>query len=80
MHIWRTTTSRVKISLSRHFLLTEVVVLAECNGWKIAEGPSYYHPRIGGEAKNVKIRVAIDTFIQAIKLFFRLRRKRPEKR
>ena len=82
VHIWRMAKLReLKLKPSRGiFLLTEVVVLFECNGWKIAEGPSYYHPRIGGEAKNVKIKVVIDTLIQAIKLFFRLRRKRPEKR
>ena len=82
VHIWRMAKLReLKLKPSRGiFLLTEVVVLFECNGWKIAEGPSYYHPRIGGEAKNVKIKVVIDTLIQAIQLFFRLRRKRPEKR
>lgn len=82
VHIWRMAKFReLRLKPSRGiFILTEMVVLFERNGWKIAEGPSYYHPRIGGEAKNVKIRVVIDTFVQAVKLFFRLRRNHSQKR
>jgi dolichol-phosphate mannosyltransferase len=81
VHIWRTSKLReLKLKPTRGiFVLTEVVVLFERNGWNIAEGPSYYHPRIGGKAKNVKISVVIDTFVQAIRLFFRLSERFPGK-
>ena len=75
VHIWRT--EKVKQLNPKGgrgiFVLTEIAVRFRDLGYSIQEGPSYYHPRIGGKAKNAKLGVVMDTFFQAFRLFFRLR-------
>jgi glycosyltransferase involved in cell wall biosynthesis len=78
VHIWRT--SKIKelgLKGSRGiFVLTEIVVRFRALEYRILEGPSYYHPRIGGQPKNASLIVVVDTFFQALRLFFRLWRRR----
>lgn len=57
------------------FILTELVVKFMQRDWIIAEAPSYYHPRLGGEVKNAKWSVIWKTFTSAIKLWMETRRK-----
>jgi len=74
VHIWRTDRlKKMNIRGTRGiFVLTEIVVRFRESGYKIAEGPSYYHPRIGGRAKNANLRVVYHTFFSAVMLWFRL--------
>ncbi len=75
--IWRTKKiKRLKLkALGGIFLLTESVVRFKMKGYKILEAPSYYHPRIGGEVKNAKLKVVFKTFLSAIKLWLELKTK-----
>jgi hypothetical protein len=75
VNIWRTSKiRRIKFtSLGGIFILTEALVKFKQKGYKIAEAPSYYRPRQGGEAKNASFRVAGETFVSAIRLWLELR-------
>jgi len=75
VHIWRTEKIReLNPRGSRGiFVLTEIVVRFRDLGYAICEGPSYYHQRTGGEAKNASFRVTIDTLLSALKLWLKIR-------
>jgi len=78
VHIWRTGKVR-KLDLKGSrgiFVLTEIIVQFQHAGYVIVEGPSFYHPRIGGEAKNTSLRVVTDTFLAALKLWLEVKRAR----
>lgn len=77
VHIWRVAKVRdLNLSAGRGiFVLTEIALRFRSLGYSITEGPSYYHPRIGGEAKNASMRVVFSTFLSAIRLWFRLKRE-----
>lgn len=71
VNIWRNSKlKRIKLKGSGGiFILTEILVKFEKKGYKIAEAPSYYHPRKSGEVKNAKFKVVLDTFLNAFKLW-----------
>ena len=71
VNIWRTSKlKRMKLTCSQGiFILTEILVRFKNKELKIAEAPSYYHPRLGGEAKNAKLKIVFKTFLSAIKLW-----------
>ena len=75
VHIWRTEKiKQLNPKGSRGiFILTEIVVRFRDLGYTILEGPSYYHQRIGGVAKNASIRVTLDTLFAALKLWLKIR-------
>ena len=75
VHIWRPETiKQLNLKGSRGiFILTEIVVRFRDLGYTISEGPSYYHQRIGGVAKNASIRVTLDTLFAALKLWLKIR-------
>lgn len=77
VHIWRVSKVReLDLSAGRGiFLLTEIALRFRALGYRITEGPSYYHPRFGGEAKNASMRVVFSTLGSALRLWFRLRRE-----
>jgi glycosyltransferase involved in cell wall biosynthesis len=52
------------------FILAEIVVRFSKKGYRIAEAPSFYHPRAGGEVKNAKMSVVLKTLGNALKLWF----------
>jgi len=54
------------------FLLTEIVVRFNQMGLKIAQVQSKYRPRRAGKAKNAKLSIVINTFLQALKLKWQL--------
>lgn len=70
VNIWRTNkVQKMKLTCSQGiFILTEILVRFKKKGLKIVEAPSYYHPRLGGEAKNAKLKVVFKTFLSALKL------------
>lgn len=72
--IWRTKKiQRTKLKyLGGIFILTESLVRFMRKGYKIAEAPSYYHPRASGEVKNAKLKVVFQTFTNALKLWWEL--------
>ena len=74
VNIWRTKkVQKLKLSaIGGVFILTEILVRFKKLGYKIIEAPSYYHPRVRGEAKNAKLNVAFQTFLNAIKLWWEL--------
>ncbi len=55
------------------FILTEILVKFNKLGYKVAEAPSYYHPRIGGKVKNAKLKVVIMTLLNALSLWFKMK-------
>lgn len=55
------------------FILAEIVVKFTKKGYRVAEAPSFYHPRAAGEVKNAKLSVVIKTFGNALKLWFLMR-------
>ncbi len=75
VNIWRREKlKKVKLkALGGIFILTEILVRFMQKNYIISEAPSYYHARIGGEAKNAKLKVVLHTFINALKLWFELR-------
>lgn len=78
VNIWRTReVQNLKINDTRGiFLLTEIVVKFKKRGLRISEARSYYRPRKAGEVKNAKLKVVIDTFLNALKLKWQLLRGR----
>lgn len=74
VNIWRTQkVQKLKLTSSQGiFLLTEILVRFKKKGYKIAEAPSYYRPRLSGQAKNAKFKVAFLTFLSAIKLWLEM--------
>ena len=72
--IWNTKKVRsLKLNATKGiFILAETVVRFMKSGHKIAEAPSYYRPRHAGEAKNARFKVALDTFLNAFKLWLEL--------
>lgn len=74
VNIWRTKkVQALKLSaIGGIFILTEIVVRFKKKGYKIIEAPSYYRPRKSGEAKNASFKVAISTFLNALKLWLSL--------
>lgn len=75
VNIWRTKkVQRLKLSaVGGIFILTEILVRFNQKKYKITEAPSYYHPRLGGEVKNAKLKVVFQTFLNAFKLWFEIR-------
>lgn len=71
VNIWRTKlVQKIKLTATGGiFVLTEILVRFKKKGFKILEAPSYYHPRIGGEVKNAKLKVVFSTFLSAMKLW-----------
>ena len=73
--IWRT--KKVKSlkldAVGGIFILTETVVRFQEKSYKITEAPSYYRVRRAGEVKNAKFKVIQDTFLNALKLWLKLR-------
>jgi len=69
--IWRTAKiQKIKLtSSSGIFLLTESLVRFQQKKYRVADAPSYYHPRKSGEAKNVKLKVVFQTLLSAIKFW-----------
>lgn len=78
VNIWRTRkVKKLKLTaVGGIFILTEILVRFKQKGYKIAEGPSYYHPRLGGEVKNAKLKVVGKTFLNAFKLWTELKTKK----
>lgn len=77
VNIWRTKkVQKLKLTaIGGIFILTEILVRFKNSKLKIAEAPSYYHPRISGEVKNAKLKVVTNTFLNAIKLWWQLKLK-----
>ena len=75
VHIWRVEKlKRLDLKGTRGiFILTEIVILFQRLGWKIVEGPSYYHSRLSGKAKNARASVVFDTLISALRLWLKLK-------
>lgn len=75
VHIWRREKLQdLSLEGSRGiFILTEIVVTFMRKGYRITEAPSFYHPRTSGEVKNAKWSVAWNTFMNAIKLWWKIR-------
>lgn len=75
VNIWRTSkVQKLKLSaLGGIFILTEIVVRFKNKNYNIVEAPSYYRPRRSGEVKNAKLKVVLNTFINALKLWIDLR-------
>jgi glycosyltransferase involved in cell wall biosynthesis len=73
--IWKTAKIRkIKFtSTSGIFLLTESLIRFQQKKYKVTDAPSYYHPRISGQAKNVKLKVPLLTFYAAIKFWWHIR-------
>lgn len=71
VNIWKTKeVQKLKLTAAGGiFILTEILVRFKKRGLKIAEAPSYYRPRKTGEAKNAKFKVAVLTFLNAVKLW-----------
>ncbi|MFA5770930.1 MAG: glycosyltransferase family 2 protein [Patescibacteria group bacterium] len=70
--IWRT--SKIKkikfTSTNGIFLLTESLVRFQQQKYRVTDAPSYYHPRKSGLAKNVKLKVVLQTLLSALKFWF----------
>jgi len=75
VNIWRTKkVQKLKLTaVGGIFILTEILIRFKNLGLKIAEAPSYYHPRIKGEVKNAKMKVVLKTFLNALKLWWQLK-------
>ncbi len=75
VNIWKTKkVQRTKLTaVGGIFILTEILVRFKQKKYKITEAPSYYHPRIGGVAKNASYKVVLNTFLNAIKLWISLK-------
>lgn len=75
VNIWRTSkVKKLKIKgTSGIFILSEIVVRFQKLGYKIVEAPSYYRVRRAGEVKNAKFKVVWETFLNAIKLWLKLK-------
>lgn len=54
------------------FILTEILVKFQQKGYKIDEAPSYYRSRKSGKVKNAKMNVIINTFLEALKLKWKI--------
>lgn len=54
------------------FLLAEIVARFKRKGLRITEAPSVYRSRRGGDVKNARIRVAIKTGLDALKLKWKM--------
>lgn len=76
VNIWATKKAqKIKLTCSQGiFILTEILVRFKKKKYKITEAPSYYHPRLGGEVKNAKLKVVWKTFTSAFKLWLELSR------
>jgi glycosyltransferase involved in cell wall biosynthesis len=73
LNIWRAEElNKLKINSNGIFLLAEIVIQFKRKGLKIAEAPSRYRLRIGGEVKNAKLRPVVQTFFDALKLKFKI--------
>lgn len=74
VNIWRTEkVQELKFTAAEGiFILTEILVRFRRAGYKIAEAPSYYRPRKSGEAKNAKLKVILETFTNAWKLWWEI--------
>lgn len=74
VNIWKTKkVQKLKLTCSKGiFILTEILVRFKKKGYIITESPSYYHPRLGGEVKNAKLKVVWKTFASAFKLWLEL--------
>lgn len=72
VNIWRTKeVQKLKINAAGGiFILTEIVVRFMRKGLRIDEAPSYYHVRKAGEVKNAKMKVVLNTFLSALKLWW----------
>jgi len=71
--IWRTKKVQKLPILSRGiFLLAEIVVRFQKRGYKIIEAPSFYRPRTGGQVKNAKLSIALETLIEMLRCWFTL--------
>lgn len=75
VNIWRTKeVKKLKLSaVGGIFILTEILVRFMQKGLKIAEAPSYYRPRMSGEVKNAKFKVAFLTFFNALKIWIEIK-------
>lgn len=73
VHIWRTKhVKQFNLKGGRGiFVLVQIIIYFRHAGYVISEGPSYYHPRIGGQAKNSSPRVILDTLRAALNLWFK---------
>ena len=54
------------------FILAEIVARFKKKGLKISEAPSVYRSRMGGKVKNTKFKVVKDTYMDALKLKWRM--------
>lgn len=74
VNIWKTKeVQKLKLSaVGGIFVLTEILVRFKRRGLKIIEAPSYYRPRKSGEVKNAKFKVALLTFLNAVKLWLEI--------
>lgn len=77
VNIWRTKkVQKLKLTaVGGIFILTEILVRFKQKGYKVIEAPSYYHPRLGGEVKNAKLKVVFKTFLSAFKLWWEIKIK-----
>lgn len=74
LNIWRTKEAqKLKINSRGIFLLAEIVIRFQKKGLKVVEASSFYRPRTAGRAKNARFSLALQTLIDAIKLWFSLR-------
>ncbi len=75
VNIWRTKkVQKLKLTaIGGIFILTEILVRFKNKGYVILEAPSYYHPRLGGEVKNAKLKVVTKTFMNAAKLWLEMK-------
>lgn len=75
VNIWKTDkVQKLKLTaVGGIFILTEILVRFMKKKYKIMEAPSYYHSRIGGEVKNAKLKVVLQTLVNALKLWINLK-------
>lgn len=74
LNIWRTKyLQQLEIDSKGIFLLAEIVVRFRNKRLKIVEAPSFYRSRHGGKVKNDKLSTVFVTFVDALKLWIKLK-------
>lgn len=76
-NIWRTKeVNKIKkvysVKSKGVFLLAEIVARFKAKGLRITEAPSIYRSRRGGEVKNAKLSVSLQTALDALRLKWKL--------
>lgn len=80
-NIWRTSqVNKLKkiysVDSKGVFILAEIVARFVKKDLRISEAPSVYRSRIGGVVKNAKFKVVKDTFIDAVKIWWKMQTAR----